>query len=123
VAELVQDGALVMASGSGTAVGGGPGACGGGAGRQERRPFFGTFRSGEVTASDGTIASMRALVSTLLCFSLALPLQPEAAGFYFREEEGWFWYEREPGPAPAPKLPLPEQPPVPAEPQYRRPHP
>ena len=60
---------------------------------------------------------MRALVSTLLCLSLALPLRPEAAGFYFREEEGWFWYEREPDPAPAPKLPLPEQPPVPAEPQ------
>jgi conjugal transfer pilus assembly protein TraF len=35
--------------------------------------------------------------------SLAFPLQPEAAGFYIREQEGWFWYEREPELAPEPK--------------------
>ena len=71
MAELVRDGAVVMAGG-------------GGAGRQERRPFFGTFRSGEVAASDGTIASMRALVSILLCLSLSLPLPSEAAGQPFQ---------------------------------------
>jgi len=102
---------VVMAGGSGTTVGGGPGACGGGAGRQKRRPFFGTFRSGEVAASHGTIASMRALVSILLCLSLSLPLPSEAAGFYFREQEGWFWYEREPEPTPE-ERPAPPQPPT-----------
>jgi conjugal transfer pilus assembly protein TraF len=60
---------------------------------------------------------MRALVLLVPCLLLALPLQPEAAGFYFREQEGWFWYEREPEPALAPEPPLPEQPAVPAEPQ------
>ena len=60
---------------------------------------------------------MRVLVLALPCLFLALPLQPEAAGFYLREQEGWFWYEREPEPVAAPEPPPPEQPAVPAEPQ------
>ncbi len=40
--------------------------------------------------------------------SLALPPQLDAAGFYFREQEGWFWYEREPEQPPAPEPPPPE---------------
>ena len=106
-----------MASGSGTASCGGPGAFRvGGARCRERRPFFGTFRSGEVAASDGTIPDMRALLSFLLLLPLALPLRPEAAGFYYREREGWFWYEREP----EPKL---EEPPVPPPPTAPTPAP
>jgi conjugal transfer pilus assembly protein TraF len=60
---------------------------------------------------------MRVLVLALPCLCLLLPLQPEAAGFYLREQEGWFWYEREPEPALAPEPPLPEQLAVPTEPQ------
>ena len=42
-----------MAGGSGTSTGAGPGAFRvGGAGCQERRPFFGTFRSGDLPAPD-----------------------------------------------------------------------
>jgi conjugal transfer pilus assembly protein TraF len=50
---------------------------------------------------------MRTPLFALLCLALALPLRPQAAGFYFREQEGWFWYEREPEPAPEPP-PSPE---------------
>jgi conjugal transfer pilus assembly protein TraF len=57
---------------------------------------------------------MRALLSTFLCLSLALPLRPEAGGFYFREREGWFWYEREPESQAAP-LPKPTPTPEPTE--------
>jgi conjugal transfer pilus assembly protein TraF len=54
---------------------------------------------------------MRALLSALVCFTLSLPPQSEAAGFYFREREGWFWYEREP----EPELTR-QEPPVPPQP-------
>jgi conjugal transfer pilus assembly protein TraF len=72
---------------------------------------------------------MRYLLSALLCLSLVLPLRPEAAGFYFRAEEGWFWYERAAEPAVAPEpAPAPEPPPAPlaeaapaAEPEGPRP--
>jgi conjugal transfer pilus assembly protein TraF len=53
---------------------------------------------------------MRALLSAFLYLLLALPLQPEAGGFYFREREGWFWYEREPEPQPEPEPPSPSTP-------------
>jgi conjugal transfer pilus assembly protein TraF len=84
---------------------------------RESPPFCGTFRGGDLRAPDGTIAGMRALVLLVPCLLLALPLQPEAAGFYFREQEGWFWYERDPEPAPAQEPSPPEQPAVPADPQ------
>jgi len=59
---------------------------------------------------------MRVLLSAFLCLSFALPLHPEAGGFYFREREGWFWYEREPEQPPAPE-PIPTPPPAaPAQP-------
>jgi len=60
---------------------------------------------------------MRALVLVVPCLLLALPLKPEAAGFYFREQEGWFWYESEPEPVAEPKPAPPEQPAAPVEPQ------
>ena len=56
---------------------------------------------------------MRALLSALVCFTLSLPPQSEAAGFYFREQEGWFWYEREPEQPKAPKPPPPPEPTAP----------
>lgn len=56
---------------------------------------------------------MRALLFALVCLSLALPPQADAAGFYFREQEGWFWYERVPEPAPEPPPPEPTAPPQP----------
>jgi conjugal transfer pilus assembly protein TraF len=59
---------------------------------------------------------MRVLVVALPCLLLAIPLRTEAAGFYFREQEGWFWYEREPELAPAPEPAPPEQPAVSVEP-------
>jgi conjugal transfer pilus assembly protein TraF len=52
----------------------------------------------------------------LLCLSLVLPAQPRAAGFYFREQEGWFWYERESELAEVPEPKTPEQPAVPTAP-------
>jgi conjugal transfer pilus assembly protein TraF len=55
---------------------------------------------------------MRALLSACLCLSLALPLRPEAAGFYFRGQEGWFWYKRELEPQPAPERPSPTPRPI-----------
>ena len=58
---------------------------------------------------------MRAMLSALVCLSLSLPPQSHAAGFYFREQEGWFWYEREPEPAPKEK-PSPSPPPAPTAP-------
>ena len=58
---------------------------------------------------------MRALLSALVCLSLLPPSQSEAAGFYFREQEGWFWYEREPEQPPAPEPPPPPEPTAPAE--------
>ncbi|AGA89724.1 TraF-like protein [Thioflavicoccus mobilis 8321] len=60
---------------------------------------------------------MRALLPALVCLSLALPPPLPAAGFYFREQEGWFWYQREPEPAELPEPETPEQPVAPAEPQ------
>ena len=66
--------------------------------------------------SGATIAFMRALLSTLVCLSLLLPLQLDAAGFYFREQEGWFWYEREPELPPAPEAPPPTEPAAPPQP-------
>jgi conjugal transfer pilus assembly protein TraF len=57
---------------------------------------------------------MRALLSVLLVLSTAIPLPSEAAGFYFREQEGWFWYEREPEPSleesPVPRSPTAQTP-------------
>ncbi|MFZ0790859.1 MAG: conjugal transfer protein TraF, partial [Chromatiaceae bacterium] len=58
---------------------------------------------------------MRTPLFALLCLALALPLRPQAAGFYFREQEGWFWYEREPEQPPQPEPPPPAQP-APPEP-------
>jgi conjugal transfer pilus assembly protein TraF len=56
---------------------------------------------------------MRRLLPALLALSLVLPLRPEAAGFYFRAEEGWFWYERAPEPAVVPEpAPAPEPAPL-----------
>jgi conjugal transfer pilus assembly protein TraF len=57
---------------------------------------------------------MRPLLFVLLGVCLTAPLRPEAAGFYFREKEGWFWYERDPVPGPEPKPP-PVSPPVAAK--------
>jgi len=57
---------------------------------------------------------MRVPLFVLLCLSLVLPAQPDAAGFYFREQEGWFWYERELAEVLEPKTP--EQPAVPTAP-------
>jgi conjugal transfer pilus assembly protein TraF len=58
---------------------------------------------------------MRVLLSTLVCLSLLLPSQADAAGFYFREQEGWFWYEREPEQPPAPEPPPPPEPTAPPQ--------
>jgi hypothetical protein len=62
---------------------------------------------------------MRTPLFALLCLALALPLRPEAAGFYFREQEGWFWYEREPEPSPEPQPAPPPPQPAPPEPAPR----
>jgi conjugal transfer pilus assembly protein TraF len=51
---------------------------------------------------------MRVLLFAVVCLWLLLPRPSVAAGFYFRDEEGWFWYQREPEPAPeAPPSPPP----------------
>jgi conjugal transfer pilus assembly protein TraF len=73
-----------------------------------------------VVASDGIIASMRVLLLPLLTL-LMLPLPSQAAGFYLREEEGWFWYEREP--EPEPELTPDEQPVTPQPPTAHTPAP
>jgi conjugal transfer pilus assembly protein TraF len=59
---------------------------------------------------------MRALLSALVCLPLLLPPQSNAAGFYLREQEGWFWYEREPESPPAPEPPPPPEPATPPQP-------
>jgi conjugal transfer pilus assembly protein TraF len=56
---------------------------------------------------------MRVLLLAVVCLSPLLPLPSVAAGFYFREAEGWFWYQREPEPEPAPEAP-PSPPPAPS---------
>jgi conjugal transfer pilus assembly protein TraF len=59
---------------------------------------------------------MRALLTALVCLSLALPPPLPAAGFYFRAQEGWFWYEREPEPVARPEPAVPQPSAAPAEP-------
>ncbi len=108
--ECLRDGAVGIAAGSRQAVAASQ-ARRGGEGCPERLPFFGTFRSGDLSAPGGTIAAMRALVLALLCLPLAVPLRAGAAGFYFRQKEGWFWYER------APELQTAPQPPSPLTPK------